>query len=337
MKDWKFRRLAPLRLARQRMVIGIGFFISICLTSSCFAQGAPAQTTARSGSQPGYYRMPFGRFTITALSDGTVPLPVSQLLLNTTPAQVKQLLAREYLQEPLEISINAYLIDTGARRILLDTGAGGLFGPDNGGRLLTSLRAAGYEPSQIDAVLLTHIHGDHSGGLTQGQQLTFPNAFVYVEQREADFWLTPANEAKVAAHHRHSFPEAEAAVRPVVAAGRLRHFRGQTELFPGIEAVPSAGHSPGHSFYVVRSQGQQLVFWGDAMHVAAAQFPYPGIAISYDVDPAAATAVRQRAYAEAAREGYWVAVDHVSFPGIGHVRANGTGYDWVPINYSQKP
>lgn len=337
MKDLRFRGLTPLRLTRQRMVIGIGLFISSCLIGNCFTQAAAAQTTGGTRAQPGYYRMPFGSFTITALSDGTVPLPVSKLLLNTTPAQVKQLLAREYLQEPLEISINAYLIDTGTRRILIDTGAGGLFGPDNGGRLLTSLRAAGYEPTQIDAVLLTHIHGDHSGGLMQGRQLTFPNAFVYVEQQEVDFWLTPANQAKVAAHHRHSFPEAEASVRPVVAAGRLKPFHGQTELFPGIEAVPSAGHSPGHSFYVVRSQGQQLVFWGDAMHVAAAQFPHPGIAMSYDVDPAAATAVRQRAYAEAAREGYWVAVDHVSFPGIGHVRASGTGYDWVPINYSQKP
>lgn len=315
-------------------------FITRCaavlgLTAAFGLSSALAQTpSAIPPGQTGFYRLRLGDFTVTALSDGTVPLPVGQLLTNTTPAEVKRLLAREFLQEPLEISINAYLIDTGTRRVLVDTGAGALFGPLNGGRLLASLRAAGYEPTQIDAVLLTHIHGDHSGGLVNGQQLAFPNAVVYVDQRDVDLWLNPVNRARAAARHQHSFAEAEATVRPVLAAGKLKPFAGNTELWPGIRTVASPGHTPGHSFFIAESRGQQLVFWGDALHVTPVQFAKPAIAMNFDVDSPAAVKQRQQALTAAARQGYWVAAAHISFPGIGHVRTNGTGYDWVPVNYS---
>ena len=187
-----------------------------CLAGLLLVAAAPAALaqapTPPPRTQAGYYRLALGDFTVTALSDGTIALPAAKLLLNTTPAQVHQRLARNFLPNSVPTSINAYLIDTGTQRRLVDTGAGSLFGA-SGGHLLTSLRAAGYEPAQIDAVLLTHIHADHSGGLVQGpdRQLTFPNATVYVAQRAADFWLTPANRSKVPARHTHTFrPKPEA-------------------------------------------------------------------------------------------------------------------------------
>lgn len=288
-------------------------------------------------SQAGYYRLALGDFTITALSDGTVPLPAAKLLLNTTPARVGQLLARAYLPDSVPTSINAYLIDTGNQRLLVDTGAGSLFGA-NGGHLLASLQAAGYQPAQIDAVLLTHIHADHSGGLVQGpgRQLTFPNATVYVAQREADFWLTPANRGRVPASHVHTFDEAEQTVRPVAAAGKLKPFRGNAELFPGVRPVASPGHGPGHTCYLVESRGQRLLLWGDAVHVAAVQFPDPGVAIAYDDNPAAAVAERRHILAEAGQQGYLVGGDHLPFPGLGHVRAEAQQYQWVPLDFTYR-
>lgn len=288
-------------------------------------------------TQAGYYRLALGDFTVTALSDGTIALPAAKLLLNTTPAQVHQRLAYDFLPDSVPVSINAYLIDTGTHRVLVDAGAGSLFGA-NGGHLLASLRAAGYEPAQVDAVLLTHIHADHSGGLVQGpgRPLTFPNATVYVAQREADFWLTPANRAKAPASHAHSFDEAEQTVRPVLAAGKLKPFSGDRELFPGVRAVASPGHGPGHTYYRVESRGQQLLLWGDAMHFAAVQFPDPGAAMTYDENPAEAVAQRRRLLAEAARQGYLVGGDHLSFPGLGHVRAEGPQYQWVPLNFTYR-
>jgi glyoxylase-like metal-dependent hydrolase (beta-lactamase superfamily II) len=96
------------------------------------------------------------------------------------------------------------------------------------------------------------------------------------------------------------------------------------------------GHTPGHSIYAVESKGQKLVLWGDLMHVAAVQFAEPSVTIQFDSDSKAAAAQRKKAYADAAKQGYWVAAAHLSFPGIGQVRAEGKGYVWFPANYSTK-
>lgn len=314
------------------------FLVGLLLTATAPAALAQAPDPTPPRTQAGYYRLALGDFTVTALSDGTIALPVGKLLLNTTPAQVHQRLAHDFLPDSVPTSINAYLIDTGTQRLLVDTGAGSLFGA-NGGHLLASLRAAGYEPAQIDAVLLTHIHADHSGGLVQGpdRQLAFPNATVYVAQRAADFWLTPANRTQVPAGHAHTFDEAEQTVRPVLVAGKLKPFRGNVELFPGIRAVASPGHGPGHTYYLVENRGQRLLLWGDVVHVAAVQFPDPGVAITYDDVPAEAVAQRRRILAEAGRQGYLVGGDHLPFPGLGHVRAEGKQYQWVPLNFTYRP
>lgn len=135
---------------------------------------------------PGFYRLMVGDFEVTALSDGTVALPVDQLLTRTTPEQVKKTLARSYLQSPLETSVNGYLINTGEKLVLIDTGAGGLFGPTLG-RLAANLKAAGYQPEQVDEIYITHLHPDHVGGLAAGDKPVFPNATVRADQRDADF------------------------------------------------------------------------------------------------------------------------------------------------------
>lgn len=125
-----------------------------------------------------------------------------------------------------------------------------------------------------------------------------------------------------------------AAINPYIAAGKFKPFDGATQLVSGVSAVPAYGHTPGHSVYVVESQGQRLVVWGDLMHVGAVQFPEPAVTVSFDVDSKAAAAERAKKYAEAAKAGYWVAVAHLPFPGIGHLRADGKGYDWIPANYT---
>ena len=281
---------------------------------------------------PGFYRMMLGDFELTVLCDGTVPQEEEKLLTNTKPEHVTALLAAAKLASPVETSINAYLLNTGTQLVLVDTGAGELFGPV-AGHLVTQLRAAGYQPEQVDAVLLTHIHGDHSGGLTVGGKPVFPNAVVYADKHEADYWLTPANAQKAQEQHKFMFPQASAALAPYVSAGKLKRFEGPTELMPGIRTLATPGHTPGHSFYVAESQGQKVVFWGDIMHVAAVQFPEPQVTIQYDTDSKAAAAQRAKAYADAAKQGYLVAVAHISFPGLGHVKAQGKGYTWLPVNY----
>ncbi len=237
---------------------------------------------------------------------------------------------------PLETSVNAYLINTGTRLVLIDTGAAGLFGPTLG-KLSAHLKAAGYLPEQVDEVYITHLHPDHVGGLLADGKAAFPNATLRFDQHDADFWLSNDQMAKAPDDAQGFFAGAMSAVKPYQEAGRLKTFSGTTELVPGVRAEPAPGHTPGHTFYVVESRGQKLVIWGDMMHVAAVQFPDPSVVIKFDVDSKAALPQRRKAFADAARQGYYVAIAHVSFPGIGRLRAEGKGYVWVPVNYSSKP
>ena len=297
------------------------------LTTFAHAAAPQAKTSA-----PGFYRVMLGDFEVTALLDGTVELPVDKIL-SIKPDQVKKTLARSYLKAPLETSVNAYLINTGAKLVMVDAGAAGLFGPTLG-KLPANLKAAGYSPEQVDEIYITHLHPDHVGGITVDGKAIFPNATIRADKHDADFWLSEENMKKAPKDLQGFFAGAQGALKPYIAAGKFKPFEGNTDLVPGVKAQITHGHTPGHTFYVAESRGQKMVFWGDLMHVAAVQFENPGVTIQFDTDSKAAAAQRRRAYAEAARHGYLVGIAHVSFPGIGRLRANGAGYTWLPVNYS---
>lgn len=298
------------------------------LMTTAAVQAADTQRQA-----PGYYRMTLGKLTVTAVSDGTVTIPLDQLLVPIDKETLQRRMAEDAMTPQAETSLNTFVIDDGKQRVLVDTGAGQLFG-NNGGHLLENLRAAGYPADSINAVLLTHVHGDHSGGVSQQGKPTFPNADVYVDKRDPDFWLNDANQSKVEEGQRHTFKESADAFNPLIAAGKLKTFSAPARLPLGIQAQAAYGHTPGSVTYRIESEGQTLVLWGDIIHAKAVQMPEPQVAIHFDVDRRQAIATRERILAQAAKEGFWVAAAHISFPGLGHVQRQGNGYRWVPANYS---
>jgi glyoxylase-like metal-dependent hydrolase (beta-lactamase superfamily II) len=302
------------------------------LFSCALAQAAgPMQKT----QAPAFYRMSLGDFEVTAISDGTVKLPIKDLLTNVKPAILDAALAKNGISYPAETSVNSYLINTGTKLVLVDTGAAGLFGPTLG-NLLTNLKAAGYSPEQIDEVYITHMHGDHIGGLMTGGAIAFPNAIVRIDKADIDYWMSEEKMKAAPKEAQGGFQGAQASLKAYLAAGKVKPIEGNGELVAGISSLATHGHTAGHSVFVVESKGQKLVLWGDLMHVAAVQFDNPKIAIKFDSDSKAATAQREKAYADAAKGGYLVGVTHVSFPGLGYVRKNKgrPGYTWVPVNYS---
>jgi glyoxylase-like metal-dependent hydrolase (beta-lactamase superfamily II) len=298
-----------------------------------YATHAHAAAPVAKTQAPGFYRMMLGDFEVTAISDGVVTLPMGKLLTNATPQRVEQLLKRAYLQDPIPTSVNAFVVNTGSKLVMVDAGAGTLFGPTLN-KLVDNLKAAGYQPEQIDEIYITHMHGDHVGGLVSGDRMVFPNAIVRADKRDADFWLSQAKMDAAKEDERPAFKGAMVSLNPYVAAGKFKPFDGATDLVPGVRAVSAYGHTPGHTMYLVESKGQSMLMLGDLLHVAAVQFPDPSVTIQFDTDSKAAAAARKKVYADVAKQGRWIAVAHVSFPGIGHIRQDGTGYIYYPVNYT---
>lgn len=303
------------------------------LTVGISASASGTQLSTHQQQAPAYYRMALGDWQITAVSDGTVTVPFDKLLTDISPQALQQRMAQANLPVQAETSINAFVINTGKQLILVDSGAGDLFA-QAGGHLPENLRAAGIAPEAIDMVLLTHIHGDHSGGLQRDGKPVFPNATVRVDKRDVDFWLNPAHEKEVEESQRHTFAESERSLRPVIDAGKLSTFHAPTQIIPGIEALSASGHTPGSVIYRVTRGGKTLMLWGDIIHAHPVQLPQPKVAIHFDVDRAKAVATREKVLAQVAQEGDWVAAAHIAFPGIGKIMKADTGYRWVPINYS---
>lgn len=309
----------------------------LALSLALALSGAPSVAAAAAppvGTQaPGYYRWTLGAFEITALNDGAGFLAMDTLLHGAKPGEIAKAYKRDYLPLPVRTSRNQFLINTGKQLVLVDAGGGDSFDLHEG-RLRENLAAAGYKPEQIDIVVFTHLHGDHIGGLLRDGRIAFPNATIRLDKREADYWLTPANEAAAPDGAKGGFRTARAAFAPYLASGQVKPFDGATEIAPGIHAVPAYGHTPGHTFYRVESEGQTLVVWGDVVHAEPVQFLDPAVTIAFDSDEPLARKVRQAAFADAVKQGYWVAGDHLPFPGTGHLRASGKAYVFVPINWT---
>jgi glyoxylase-like metal-dependent hydrolase (beta-lactamase superfamily II) len=303
-----------------------------------FGLGAAAHAAAPFArtQAPGFYRMALGDFEVTALSDGTVAMPMGTLLTNATPEKLKEAFGRSFLQDPLEMSVTGYLVNTGTKLVLIDAGAGTFFGPTLN-KLAANLRASGYGPDQVDEVYITHPHSDHVGGLSAGGARVFVNATVRLGKRDAEYWLSAATLEAATGEQKGMIEDAQAILRPYQDAGRLKPIEADGELVPGIRAVASHGHTPGHTTYVVESKGQKMLVIGDLIHVASVQFASPEVTIQFDSDPVAAAAQRKKAFAEGAAEGSLFAIAHVSFPGLGRLRVSGDGYVFVPVNYSSAP
>lgn len=307
--------------------------IALMSAGLSFSAIAAEPLNTHQAQAPGYYRMAMGDWQITAVSDGTVMVPFDKLLTHISPQALQIQMAKANMSVKAETSINAFVINTGKQLILVDTGAGPLFG-EAGGHLPDNLRAAGIEPDAIDTVLLTHIHADHSGGVQRDGRPVFTHATVRVDQRDVDFWLNPAHQKEVEEGQRHTFAESERSLRPVIDAGKLSTFHAPVQIIPGIEAIPAPGHTPGSVIYRVTHGGKTLMLWGDIIHAHPVQLPQPEVAIHFDVNQQQAIATREKVLAQVAREGDWVAAAHIAFPGIGKVVKADKGYRWMPINYS---
>lgn len=291
---------------------------------------------------PGFYRFAVGDAVATAVYDGYIHLK-NELFKGASPEDFRAALDRMFVESAkaggAQTAVNAYLIHDGERLALVDAGTAKAFGPTLG-EVTANIRAAGYDPAQVSFVLLTHLHPDHANGLMAPEgKVAFPNADVWVAKAEADFWLNADIAAKAPEGMRPMFQMAQGAVAAYAAAGKLKIFTPNDALpVKGLTAAPAPGHTPGHTGYLLESNGEKLLIWGDVVHSHAAQFVNPDISLEFDTDQPMAIATRKKLLAETAAAKLLVAGAHLPFPGIGHVRADGDGrYAWVPVEYAPLP
>src|SRR6201996_3688019 len=276
---------------------------------------------------PGIYHRKIGDIVVTALSDGYLDGTLD-VMRNVDLDQARRVL-QEAFRPARRTSVNTFLIHARGRIAIVDTGSGNYLQP-SAGLVQRNLAAAGIDATSIDTVLLTHMHPDHSAGLTDmtsGERL-FPNAELVMHENEPAHWFDDGAMAK--ADERSAklyFQAGREQVAPYKERTRL--FR-QGEVFPGVTAVPSLGHTPGHTAYLIASGHEQLRIWGDTVQVPEVQTAFPDAGMAFDTDLAAAAASRKRMFDRVAADGVLVAGMHLHFPSFARLGRRGDAYALVP-------
>jgi glyoxylase-like metal-dependent hydrolase (beta-lactamase superfamily II) len=272
---------------------------------------------------PGVYHRKIGDIVVTAISDGYLDGGLD-VMRNVDLDKAQQAL-REAFRPARRTSVNAFLIHSKDRLAIVDTGSGNYLGP-TAGFVQHNLAAAGIDPKSIDTVLLTHMHPDHSAGLTDMSdgRLLFPNAELVVHENEPAHWFDDGAMAKVDDRSRRLyFLAGREQILPY--KNRTRLFK-QGEVFPGVTAVPSHGHTPGHTAFLIASGNDQVMIWGDTVHVPEVQTAFPEAGMAFDTDLAAAAAARKRMFDRVSADGILIAGMHLHFPAFSRLARRGDAY-----------
>jgi len=298
---------------------------------------AEAAAPALKGPQAGgYYRFTIGDVESVVISDGGLTFqPIQPTWApEASKEELEWTLRSSFLPtDRLNLDVNTLLLKIGGELVLVDTGAGNLFGPALG-KMAGRLAAAGVQPAQVTAVVISHAHGDHFGGLLDGDgKPVFPNAAYFASKTEIDFWTGSDPDVSKLRIPKEGQEKALAAARKYIAAikGRLTPVVPGKKIVEGLEVVDAPGHTPGHIALLVSSGKEALLNAADTVHHHALMFAHPEWTSAFDVDPKMGADTRRRILDRAAVDGLRVLGYHLPFPGIGHVRTGkGGAFEWVP-------
>lgn len=295
---------------------------------------APAMAgDAQMKSAPGYYMVKVGNTSVTSILDGGMTLSDS-LMLHTDVKTLKTAREHEFLPESdgFPAFVNAFIVDTGRKITMIDTGGAGM--APGLGRVRNTMASLGVQARKIDEIVLTHAHPDHTNGLLNGGGLpVFTKSKIRIHEKELAFWYDDAMKEKYS-DRAALFDMARKNLDPYKKKEQIETFGDNADLGGGISTVFLPGHTPGHSGVRITDGDNQLLIWGDIVHVPAVQFAHPGVSITFDIDPELAAQTRAKIFAEIAEDRVRLAGMHLVFPALGHMAAQGTGYRFVPEYYN---
>ncbi|MDR2901268.1 MAG: MBL fold metallo-hydrolase [Treponema sp.] len=252
-------------------------------------------------AEPNMFTYKVGSIEVITMVENRGPGRAS-VLVNPTQANLQKYLPSGTYQS----EVNTFLVKTPTHTILVDTGFGTT--------LFDNLQVLGVSPDQIDAVLITHSHGDHVNGLQKDGKALFPNAKVYLSSLEKLFWDNTNGKMILASYGNNvqTFQPNDLGTN-------------SSNLLPGIHAIAAFGHTTGHTMYMISSEGKQLLIWGDLVHVENIQIAIPEQSVTYDSDPNEAALIRQKIFEYVSQNNIPVAGMHLLFPAIGFITNNGEG------------
>ncbi len=309
---------------RSLLALGAGLGATAMLGGSALARAPKLGTQS-----PYWHRFIVGDAEVTVVSDGPLPLgDPSGTFIGIPKEEVKKMLVEHFLSpDNVVLEQNSPIVNTGDKLILFDTGMGTskAFGPTTG-RQQKSMAEAGIKPEDIDAVVLSHAHIDHIGGIVDANDKPlFPNAQYYIAQSDLDFWT---DEGKLGGPLKDFVLHARKNLLPV--RDRLVFFKDGQEFLPGVQAMAAPGHTVGHHMFMVTSNGKSFAFLGDLTHHAVLLLEKPLMEFSYDTDPKQAAQTRVKMLDMLAANNIPVMSYHFAWPGYGHVAKSGDGFRYFP-------
>ncbi|MET0219930.1 MAG: MBL fold metallo-hydrolase [Tardiphaga sp.] len=324
-------------LSRRQALAGAATLAAAPLLTSAPAEAAmpPADKQA-----PSFYRYNIGDIQVNAISDGAGSFPLTDAYIsNVSKDAVNAALEKAFLPKDKITTFYAPLVlNIGGKLVVIDTGNGqGAFNSSKGnvGQFVSNMMAAGFDPKAIDTVIISHFHGDHVNGLLLADGTpAFPNAEVLVPAVEWKFWMDDGEMSRASGERMTGLFKNNRRIFEAGLKKKVTPYEWDKDVVPGLHAVGSIGHTPGHTSYVLSSGSQTLFIQSDVTNLPALFAANPGWHVMYDQDPAQAETTRRKVYDMLVADRMRVQGFHYPFPANGFVERDGTGYRLAPAPWS---
>ena len=324
-------------LTRRAALLGTA---SLALAPAIAAAPARAAAPPAGKQVAGFYRYKVGDIEITVISDGVNRFKLPDDMVSNVPKdQVQAALSAAHVEPGMFYNpYNPVIVNTVSKLVLIDTGTGeASYAQSKGaiGQFLTNAAAAGFKPEDFDAVVISHYHGDHVNGLIKADNaITFPNAEILVPANEHKFWMDDGEMSRAPKGRVEGLFKNNRRVFSGEVLKRLRTYEWDKDVVPGILALGTPGHSPGHTSHIVSSGTGKVYVQADVTHVPFLFVRNPGWHAFYDQDPALAETTRRKVYDMLAAEKMMVQGFHYPFPAHAFVEKSGNGYREIPVPWN---